>query len=527
MRKIKVSIIISLLFASTLPAQIGMGTNLPNALLDLRSSNQAAPSNTDGILIPKVDVFPAVNPTAAQRSMLVYLTTLQGNNSPGFYYWNGSSWVGIASGASGVWMLRGNTGINPAINFLGTTDDQDLIFRRRFKSGYLTENGTAFGYEALGFMLGNNNAAFGYYALVYLNIGNRNVAVGERASALLNNASDNVSFGYQALMGETSGNHNVAFGTLALRFNGNGSRNTAIGTSALYSNNIGNRNLAIGEEALYNNLSGIGNTAIGRESLHSNTHANNNTVIGNQALFINTTGTHNTVVGREALFHNSNANHNTAIGWRALHNNTTGIRNTAVGYRALYSNETTNNNTAIGADALYSSSSVNQIGIGYQATPSAGNNRVRIGNDLISYAYIQEDWETPSDRRLKSNILTSHLGLDFICALHPVAYHRNNDERQRTEYGFIAQELEEVLEQFGADNNGIISKEDNGMYGVRYTDLLAPMVKAIQEQQENIEDVRLSNEGVAKDIQQLKVAFENQKKEGEDLLARLIKLEKQ
>lgn len=60
--------------------------------------------------------------------------------------------------------------------------------------------------------------------------------------------------------------------------------------------------------------------------------------------------------------------------------------------------------------------------------------------------------------------------------------------RSATEYGFIAQELESTLHKFDAANNGMISKDHEGMYGVRYNDLLAPMVKAIQEQQSIIEN---------------------------------------
>jgi hypothetical protein len=60
-----------------------------------------------------------------------------------------------------------------------------------------------------------------------------------------------------------------------------------------------------------------------------------------------------------------------------------------------------------------------------------------------------------------------------------------------TEYGFIAQELESTLNKFDASNNGIISKDDDGMYGVRYNDLIAPLVKAIQEQQAIIEALNM------------------------------------
>ena len=57
-------------------AQVGINTTTPNAVLDIRATSATAPTNTDGLLIPKVDVFPATNPTAAQQGMLVYLTTV-------------------------------------------------------------------------------------------------------------------------------------------------------------------------------------------------------------------------------------------------------------------------------------------------------------------------------------------------------------------------------------------------------------------------------------------------------------------
>jgi trimeric autotransporter adhesin len=87
----KYYVLLCLFFFTSLLAQVGINTTTPNAQLHIQSSNQAAPSNTDGMLIPKVDVFPATNPTAAQQGMLVYLTTTVGSNPPGFYYWDNTS----------------------------------------------------------------------------------------------------------------------------------------------------------------------------------------------------------------------------------------------------------------------------------------------------------------------------------------------------------------------------------------------------------------------------------------------------
>lgn len=102
------SLFVALFFCNTaLFAQVGIGTTSPDSQLDIRSSNQAAPANNDGILIPKVDVFPATNPTVAQQGMLVYLTTsttfLATTRQPGFYYWNNptSDWIWLNSGSNG------------------------------------------------------------------------------------------------------------------------------------------------------------------------------------------------------------------------------------------------------------------------------------------------------------------------------------------------------------------------------------------------------------------------------------------
>ena len=103
-------------------AQVGINTTSPDAQLDIKASDQAAPTNTDGILIPRVDTFPLISPTAAQQGMMVYLMVTAGANPPGFYYWDNltTSWIGISSTANGDkdWYKVGTTSAPSAI-----TDD--------------------------------------------------------------------------------------------------------------------------------------------------------------------------------------------------------------------------------------------------------------------------------------------------------------------------------------------------------------------------------------------------------------------
>ena len=82
------------LYAGVGFAQVGIGTTNPNASLDIRSSNEVTPANTDGLLIPKVEEFPAINPTVLQDSMLVFATGA-GSVAKGYYSWDNAStsWV--------------------------------------------------------------------------------------------------------------------------------------------------------------------------------------------------------------------------------------------------------------------------------------------------------------------------------------------------------------------------------------------------------------------------------------------------
>lgn len=305
--------------------------------------------------------------------------------------------------------------------------------------------------------------------------------------------NNDIVFKRSALNAGRIGLVNVSFGLSSNPANtGNG--NTAIGVKTLSLNTIGNYNTAVGSFALKSNTQGLGNVGIGLSALTLNTTGIYNTASGYLALGFNTTGNFNTANGGNALYGNNTGISNTAIGAEALFTNTTGSNNTACGRNALTTSTTGSSNTAIGFEALkLVTTGSNNIGIGNNAqVPNvAGSNQVRIGNASIIYAGIQVGWSVTSDSRLKSDIKKSDLGLDFIMKLNPVSYTRLTDDSKKTEYGFIAQELEESLNNSNAKSTGIITKDDNGMYSVRYNDLIAPITKAIQEQQALIESLKI------------------------------------
>ena len=111
----------------------------------------------------------------------------------------------------------------------------------------------------------------------------------------------------------------------------------------------------------------------------------------------------------------------------------------------------------------------------------------------ITVARIRVAWTVTSDRRYKENIQDIPLGISFIKALRPVSYHRVGNKNNDIESGLIAQELEAALQKAGSKDLGIIHKDAKGYYSVRYNDLLPPMIKAMQEQQDMIEQLQKEN----------------------------------
>ncbi|HOZ89467.1 MAG TPA: hypothetical protein PLU85_01240 [Bacteroidia bacterium] len=97
-----------------------IGINQPfspafNAILDIQS-------NDKGILIPRMSSPLRSNISSPPDGLLVYDS---GSNE--FYYSISSVWMRLLSNNTG-WTTRGNAFTNPATDFIGTTDNTDLVF---------------------------------------------------------------------------------------------------------------------------------------------------------------------------------------------------------------------------------------------------------------------------------------------------------------------------------------------------------------------------------------------------------------
>jgi hypothetical protein len=113
------------------------------------------------------------------------------------------------------------------------------------------------------------------------------------------------------------------------------------------------------------------------------------------------------------------------------------------------------------------------------------------GNNLI-FAYDSSDkaninqstgvYTATSDINKKKDFEQSTLGLNAILGLKPTLYRMKEENNTDKHLGFIAQEVKEFIPQAFVENDGFI--------GLDYQSITATLVKAIQEQQKQIEELK-------------------------------------
>jgi len=301
-------------------------------------------------------------------SLLAGYVPLSGGGTTNFLRADGS-WAAPAGGASG-WNLTGNSGTTSGTNFIGTSDDINVMFKRNgFLSGLLDSLSTTTGRTLFGVGAGAattvNNTAFGFNALRLATTGSANVAIGDLT-----------------LRSNLIGSGNSAIGSQAL-LNSTGSNNTAIGAGSMSANTSGAGNVAVGFSALAANLTTTGNTAVGYQSLTANT-TTNNTGVGYQALKAATSGNANTAVGYLALGTAISGSYNVAVGEQAL-TTATGIGNTAIGGQSGRNLTTGIYNTLIGVEYVANKN----LTTGTKNTMIGAN--IAITNSALSNSIILSD----------------------------------------------------------------------------------------------------------------------------------------
>jgi hypothetical protein len=111
-----------------------------------------------------------------------------------------------------------------------------------------------------------------------------------------------------------------------------------------------------------------------------------------------------------------------------------------------------------------------------------------------------QTWHSTSDVRLKKDIvdLPPARGLDAILKLRPVTFHWKDQKMDRggQRIGLIAQEVEPLYPE-------IVGTDSGGMKSIGYSDLVVPLVKAVQQQQQQIDRLKAVHDNLQHEVDAL------------------------
>ncbi len=145
-------------------------------------------------------------------------------------------------------------------------------------------NNTAIGSKSLAANTsGSDNLGVGFQTLTNNTIGNENVGIGSYSLNKNITGTSNIAIGFATLFNHYKFDNNVAIGPFSLQNDTTGINNVAVGHSAMYNNSYGINNTAIGDHTLNTNDSGSNNTALGALADVASIGLKNATAIGSNA----------------------------------------------------------------------------------------------------------------------------------------------------------------------------------------------------------------------------------------------------
>ncbi len=415
---------------------------------------------------------------------------------------------------------------------------------------------------------GSSNTFVGSSAGPLTTSGNENTFVGSQAGLLNEVGARNTMLGHAAGNDNIGGDKNTFLGAGAGKSNVDGNDNTMIGEFAGAGHETGSRNVFIGSNAGNQNTNGTANVFIGNEAGYTaqgsnklyieNSDSNNpliygefdNDILGfNARVGVNHIANNNTmnvrgISGDNYYFHTEDPN---SIGlfsvqgdgnvyvWNKLGIGgvfSTPINELDIGGGMVVGTAYAGNNTApqngvlvegnvgIGTTTPTASLHIKQqtetpSGVGgiRLERPASSQNWKTYIDDVLDYnfayngtlkAWILDtdgSYHNSSDRRLKKNITPLPSVLSRLLELRPMRYHFLDTPDDATKsFGLIAQEVQPLFPDVVGEKNGYLS--------MNYGALGIIAIKAIQEQQVEIENQNAKIELLEKENAELKARMD-------------------
>ena len=325
---------------------------------------------------------------------------------------------------------------------------------------------------------GDNNIGIGINALQTLTTGDQNISIGTGLS-LLTTGSQNINIGFNSSSALISGGNNVGVGFGSL-VSATGSNNTAVGRSAgkdMVTNVISAFGYRAGEST-----TGDDNSFFGEDAGRLTVAGAQNSFFGALSGDANTSGNDNTSLGRLSLSANTTQNQNTSLGSQS------GQAATAagcvyIGYSAGSSNATNNllfieNSSSLTDALIFGDFTGDEVIIDGQASDNGSSRNFYVdgtaGGDGV--------WNNDSDSTLKKDIKTIDNALSKVMNLRGVTFKWKDNREPGNQIGFLAQEVNNVLPE-------IVDGEE-GYMSMKTASVTAVLVNAVQEQQQQINDLQ-------------------------------------
>lgn len=505
-----------------------------------------------GFLAPRMTQAQRVAITSPADGLLVYQT--DATKGFYYYNGTSAVWTLLSTSSGTFWSLTGNAGTNSSGNYLGTTDNVSLKMRTNATQRVLVDSlgnvgiGTSPSFTAgtprEKFLVdagSSANPTTSYnvisgkgYINNYLQLNIQNtaatanassdvVASNDAATQIVNfvdmgiNSSGNTSTGVLGgastaylygtgndfAIGNGTANKNLLFFTGGTATNErmriDGSGNVGIGTSAFNSTYPEKVLIDAGDNGS-NPITALSATGTTNDYLQLNIQNKSSGHNASSDLVVTADGTRNgsVPVGTDNYYvdfginssgylpANSNIlNHTSTPYLYTSSPNDFYLGNAYTGKDLVFFTNygsLNTNNSADGTEVMRitggTNTSTQQVAIG-TAAPN-GTNKLTVNGSISASAF-----NVSSDRRLKTNINWLHYGLKDIMALKPVSYNWKDPKQAPTlQIGLIAQDTKNVIPEV------VSGDEKKGMLSINYTELVPVLIKAIQEQQKEIDELK-------------------------------------